>query len=441
MVEDDVEVQRQLRWAFDEYDIRFATDRKGAVAVFRGDDIPVVTLDLGLPPDPDGASEGLATLEAILSVAPQTKVIVVTGNEDRKNALRAIELGAYDFYQKPIDAAVLGLLIDRAQKLYQLEEENRRSARVPSHSPLEGLISASPEMSRVCRSIERLAPTAARVLLLGESGTGKELLARAVHNLSARAAQPFVAINCAAIPENLLESELFGHERGAFTGAVKQTIGRIETANRGTLFLDEIGDLPMPLQAKLLRFLQEHRIERIGGRTEIAVDVRVVSATHQDLTGLIRDGRFREDLYYRLSEVTVKIPPLRERQGDAVVVARRLLEQYKKENGRTLRGLAPDAVRALEAHTWPGNIRELQNRMKRAVIMAEGPILTAEDLDLVPPASEPSMSLKDARAEAERQALARALSRVDGNISQAARLLGVSRPTLYDLMRQHGIET
>ncbi len=441
VIEDDPGLQRQLRWSFDGYEVLIAGDRDGALELLRREEPPVITLDLGLPPDTDGVSEGLATLEAIRSIAPQSRVIVVTGNEDRENAVRAVGLGAYDFYQKPIDAEVLGLIIDRAHHLYELEEENRRLARVGEDSPLRGVTTASPDMLKLCRTIEKVAPVDVCVLLAGESGTGKELLAKALHELGPRGRKRFVAINCAAIPETLLESELFGHEKGAFTGAIKQTRGKVELADGGTLLLDEIGDVPLGLQVKLLRFLQERSIERIGGRKEIPVDVRIVCATNQDLDELIKAGRFREDLYYRISEMVITIPPLRDRENDPALLARSFLHRLNKELGRSVRGFTGDALAALANHSWPGNVRELENRVKRAVIMAEGNRITAQDLELDAPDEEaPSPSLKEVRERAEREALQRALAQVDGNVSRAAKLLGVSRPTLYDLMRHHNFK-
>jgi two-component system NtrC family response regulator len=441
VIEDDPGLQRQLRWSFDGYEVLIAGDRDGALELLRREEPPVITLDLGLPPDTDGVSEGLATLEAIRSIAPQSRVIVVTGNEDRENAVRAVSLGAYDFYQKPIDAEVLGLIIDRAHHLYELEEENRRLARVGEDSPLRGVTTACPDMIKLCRTIEKVAPVDVCVLLAGESGTGKELLANALHELGPRGRKRFVAINCAAIPETLLESELFGHEKGAFTGAIKQTRGKVELADGGTLLLDEIGDVPLGLQVKLLRFLQERSIERIGGRKEIPVDVRIVCATNQDLDELIKAGRFREDLYYRISEMVITIPPLRDRENDPALLARSFLHRLNKELGRSVRGFTGDALAALANHSWPGNVRELENRVKRAVIMAEGNRITAQDLELDAPDEEaPSPSLKEVRERAEREALQRALAQVDGNVSRAAKLLGVSRPTLYDLMRHHNFK-
>ena len=444
IIEDDPGIQSQLRWAFDGYEILVAGDRETALAEVRKYQPPVVTLDLGLPPDPANASEGLATLAAILEIAPHTKIIVVTGNDDRDNAVKAIGMGAYDFYQKPIDADILGLIIDRAYRLFELEEENRKLAQHSIATPIQGVIAASPQMLKVCRTIEKVAPTDVTTLLLGESGTGKEVLARAIHALSPRADKPFIAINCAAIPENLLESELFGYEKGAFTGATKQTRGKIEYADGGTFFLDEVGDLPGALQAKMLRFLQERVIERVGGRAEIPVNVRVICATHQDLPQLIKQGLFREDLYYRISELSIEIPALRDREGDALLLARVFLDRFTRENKKSIKGFSADALTAIENHKWPGNVRELENKVKRSVIMADGQQIVADDLDLESDTSNDNgeivVNLRQVRETAERQAIHRALSMCKDNISQAADLLGVSRPTLYDLMTRYGMK-
>jgi len=440
LVEDDPGLLGQLRWCFDDFEVVTATTRDEAIAQLRRAEPSVVTLDLGLPPDPGGATEGLATLEQILSLAPQTKVIVVTGNNDRDNAVKAVALGAYDFYQKPVDADLLNLIVRRAHQLHELEREHRRLQQSQGASPLPGLIATSPEMLKICRTVEKVAPADVTTLLLGESGTGKEVVARAIHHLSNRRDFRFVAINCAAIPENLLESELFGYEKGAFTGAAKQTRGKFEYADGGTLFLDEVGDLPMSLQAKLLRFLQERVIERVGGREEIPVDVRVVCATHQDLKGQIAENLFREDLFYRISEMTITIPPLRERSGDAHLLARVFLERFAREQGRAVKGFTPEALKAIENHAWPGNVRELENRIKRAVIMTDGSQVNSEDLELSSEGEDPLMlNLRQVRDDAESRALRRTLQIVDGNISRAAELLGVTRPTLYDLLKKHGL--
>lgn len=434
VVEDDLGLQKQLKWCFEQYQLVFAEDEASAIKQLRRFEPEVVTLDLGLPPDPANASVGLGVLEQMLQLAPHTKVIVVTGNDDQSNAVRAVGMGAYDFYQKPMDPDVLSLVVDRAFKLSQLEQENRRLTEAAM--PLDGLIAASDEMQSICRMVEKIAPADISALLLGESGTGKEVIAKAIHGLSERSNGRFVAINCASIPENLLESELFGYEKGAFTGAAKQTPGKIETANGGTLFLDEIGDMPLSLQAKLLRFLQEKTVERIGGRQEIAVDVRILSATHQNLEQMIIDGGFREDLFYRLSEFTINIPPLRERPGDAIVIARALLDRYTKAQGRQLRGFTDNACQAITAFKWPGNIRELENKVKRAVIMADGHQVTELDLGLMAPkaAEDMPLNLKQARDEAERRVVLMALSQAESNISKASELLGVTRPTLYALI-------
>ena len=440
IVDDDPGLLRQLRWAFSEHKVYPASTRQEAADLLRKDPAPVAIVDLGLPPDPDGASEGLAILADILAIAPATKVIIATGNETREHALRAIALGAYDFYQKPIDIDVLQLIVARAERIFDLEAENRKLQEAHAASPIDGMIASSPEMSRVLRNIEKMASTDVAVLLRGESGTGKELLARAVHKLSARAHERFVPINCAAIPETLLESELFGYEKGAFTGALKQTIGRIESADRGTLFLDEIGDVPLPMQVKLLRFLQDQVVERIGGRNPVQVDVRIVCATNQDLDLMMAEGRFREDLYYLLNEVTVQIPPLRERAGDAVTLASFFLSRFAAEYGRLVRGFSASALAALRDHPWPGNVRELENRVKRAVVMTDGPLLSAADLGLAATGEDTqSLTIRDARARAEREVLQLALVQAGSNLSKAAKLLGISRPTLYDLMQQHRI--
>jgi two-component system NtrC family response regulator len=401
----------------------------------------VITLDLGLPPDPTNVSEGFATLQEILNLIPQTKVIVVTGNDDRENALKSIDLGAYDFYQKPIDPDVLRVIIERAFNVHGLEEENRKLHNVQRNSPLDGVIANSPEMLEICRIIEKVSPTDITALLLGESGTGKEVLARAIHALSDRSNEKFAAINCASIPENLLESELYGYEKGAFTGASKRTIGKIETANGGTLFLDEIGDMPIGLQAKMLRFLQERVIERVGGRDEIPVDVRVVCATNQDLEEKIAQGEFREDLYYRISEISINIPPLRERAGDAVLLAWSFLKKYAKQNASKVSGFTKESLKAIEGYSWPGNVRELENRIKRSVVMADDQLITPSELQLTETNEDVMpINLREVREKAEATAIIRAMSFVGGNVSKAADLLGISRPTLYDLVNKYGLK-
>jgi two-component system NtrC family response regulator len=445
IVEDDPGLQTQLRWAYEDYQVLVAGTREEALALLRAEEPAVVTLDLGLPPDPDGVSEGFRTLKEILALAPDTRVIIASGHDARESALTAMAAGAWDFYQKPVDIDELGGIVKRAFHVHALEEENRRLlAAIPGQmTVLGGLITASPEMLKVTRTIEKVAMADVSVMLLGASGTGKELLARGVHDSSRRAKHGFVAINCAAIPDTLLESELFGHEKGAFTGAVKTTEGKIEMANGGTLFLDEIGDIPLPLQVKLLRFLQERVIERIGGRKPIPVDTRIVCATHRDLKAMVADGSFREDLYYRLAEIVVPIPTLAERPGDAVLLARHFLRHHAKQMGTGARDLSPEAAAAVESWPWPGNVRELENRVKRAAIMAEGKLVTAADLDLEELEGEEAeyINLRAVRDAAERRAISRALARSENNISAAARLLGVSRPTLYDLLKHHGFST
>jgi two-component system NtrC family response regulator len=445
IVEDDAGLQRQLRWAYDGYEILTAANRDEAITIIRAEEPPVVTLDLGLPPDPDGTTEGFATLETILSLRPDTKVIVASGHGARESMLRAISLGAWDFYQKPIDIDALGMIVARAFHVHALEAENRRLAEREAFgngggAVLGGMLTGSPEMLKVTRTIERVAGTDVSVMLLGASGTGKELLARGLHQSSGRRKGAFVAINCAAIPETLLESELFGHEKGAFTGAVKTTEGKIEQAQGGTLFLDEIGDVPLPLQVKLLRFLQERVIERIGGRKPIEVDTRIVCATHQDIDAMVAAGSFREDLYYRLAEIVVRIPSLAERPGDAGLLARHFLKKYAESMKLAVRSFAPDALAAIDAWGWPGNVRELENRVKRAVIMADGKSVTAADLDLESAADTAPINLKAAREIADRKTIRHALARAEGNISGTARLLGISRPTLYDLLKTYDLQ-
>ncbi len=442
IVEDDLGLQRQLRWAYEGYEIVVASDRATAIEAVRAHEPAVVTLDLGLPPDPDGVAEGFTTLREILALKPDTKVIIASGHGARESALLAIAEGAWDFYAKPIDIDVLGMIVARAFHVHGLQAENRRLAMrvAASGSGFGGVIAASPEMALVTRTLERVAPANVAVMLLGASGTGKEVLARGIHDASPRARGRFVPINCAAIPETLLESELFGHEKGAFTGAIKATEGKIEQAAGGTLFLDEIGDVPLTLQVKLLRFLQERVIERVGGRKAIPVDTRIVCATHQDVDAMVATGRFREDLYYRLAEIVVRIPSLAERSGDAALLARHFLAKYARTMNAGVTGLAPDARAAIDGWSWPGNVRELENRIKRAVIMADGKLITAADLDLGGTAdTADGLNLRAAREVADRKAIRRALSRAGGNISSASRLLGISRPTLYDLLKSYDL--
>ncbi len=440
IVEDDPGLLKQLKWCFEGYDVYTAENREAAIAELRRHEPAVVLQDLGLPPKPEGVEEGLATLAETLKLAPHTKVIVVTGNGDQENALTAVAQGAYDFYEKPVDTNTLKLLVDRAFNISELEGENRRLQSQVNESPLDGIIAASEGMLAVCRMIEKVAPTDVTTLLLGESGTGKELLARALHKLSSRADQNFVAINCAAIPENLLESELFGHEKGSFTGAHKQSIGKVEMASGGTLFLDEIGDMPISLQAKMLRFLQERVIERVGGRQEIPVDVRVISATNQNPESLIKEGLFREDLYYRVSEITINIPPYRDREEGRLILARTFLLEYCEKQKRAINGFSDDAVLAIEAYAWPGNVRELENKIKGAVIMAEGKMVTAADLGIASGDGDAeSLNLREVRQRAESKAIRVVLTKCFGNISKAAEMLGITRPTLYDLLNKYGL--
>jgi two-component system NtrC family response regulator len=441
VIEDDAGLQKQLRWSLDAYEVVVASDRETAMSQLRRHQPAVVTMDLGLPPDPDGASEGLALLQQILAAAPDTKVIVLSGNQERANALKAIAMGAYDFHQKPLDGDVLVLVIGRAFYLHAMQQENRRMLQIQVDSPLSGIISRDPGMLKVCRSVEKVAPSSATVMLLGDSGSGKEVVARGLHGLSTRHDKRFVAINCAAIPEHLLESELFGYEKGAFTGAQRQTLGKLELAHGGTFFLDEIGDMALALQAKLLRFLQERVIERVGGRSEISIDVRIICATHQNLKSLAEEGRFREDLYYRLSEIVLRIPPLRERAGDSALLAHHFRNKFCTGESRSMLSFSAEALAVIESYGWPGNVREMENCIRRAVIMADGPQITPADLGLPESgAEEDSVNLRQARETAEYRVMVKALARADGSIVKAAELLGVSRPTLYDLMNHHGLK-
>ncbi|WP_278185424.1 PEP-CTERM-box response regulator transcription factor [Marinobacter salicampi] len=445
IVEDDPGLQSQMRWCFsDELEIGLANDRDSALAALRRMEPDVVTLDLGLPPDPGGASQGFALLEDILRLAPQTKVIVVTGREDKENAVKAIGMGASDFYQKPLDADILTFVVNRALRLSELERENRELTNQPNGTSIKGIVAASPQMMTVCRTLEKVAPADVTTLITGETGTGKELLARALHDLSHRASKPFAAINCAAIPENLLESELFGYEKGAFTGATQSKKGKIETANGGTLFLDEIGDMPMALQSKLLRFLQERVVDRVGSVQPVAVDVRVVCATHREVKQLIEKGDFREDLYYRISEITLDVPALRDRDGDALVIANSLLKSLGKQMDRPNLSFAEDAVAAISQYPWPGNVREMINKVKRAIIMVDGKRIGADDLELEcdkTTLSNTQLNLRQVRETAESQAITQALQTSGFNMAQAARLLGITRPTLYNLTDKYNIET
>ncbi|WP_100643075.1 PEP-CTERM-box response regulator transcription factor [Alteromonas facilis] len=441
VVDDDLGIQKQLKWSLTDFDVVYAEDRSSAIAQLRRHEPAVVTLDLGLPPDPANASEGLQALSEILSLAPHTKVIVVTGNNDKTNALKAIELGAYDFYQKPIDSDTIKIIINRALNLSKLEHENR--ILVKTNPAMGKIIGNSPSIQAASRRAEKIAQTDISALLLGESGTGKEVFARSIHEHSQRSDNAFVAINCASIPENLLESELFGYEKGAFTGANKTTLGKIEMAQGGTLFLDEIGDMPIGLQAKMLRFLQERVIERVGGRTEIPVDIRVVCATHRNLQQMVADESFREDLFYRIGEITIEIPPLKDREQDVILLAKTFLNQYCSEFNAKVKGFSECAINAMLAHPWPGNIRELQNKLKSAVILAEGQLVTADDLGLFggqQADTKEILNLREVREQAESEAIRRAYVRADKNISKAAELLGVTRPTLYSLIDKYHLE-
>ncbi|MFN3450612.1 MAG: PEP-CTERM-box response regulator transcription factor [Sphingorhabdus sp.] len=443
IVEDDLGLQKQLKWSYEDFEVFCASNREEALTLLRAEEPDVVTLDLGLPPDPDGVTEGFAVLDEMLKLKPDTKIIVASGHDARESALRAISAGAWDFYHKPVDIDELHLIVRRAFHVRELEVQNALLQQPDSEGELllGTILTASPEMMKVARTIERIAPADVSVLLLGASGTGKELLARGLHNASGRRDKPFVAINCGAIPENLLESELFGHEKGAFTGAVKTTEGKIELANGGTLFLDEVGDIPLALQVKLLRFLQERTIERIGGRKLIHVDVRVVCATHRNLSKMISDQTFRDDLFYRVAEVTVNIPPLAARTGDAILLAKHFVSRFAREMNPTIKGMSTSALTAIDAWTWPGNVRELENRIKRAVIMADGKFVTADDLDFGDEdEGDLLLNLKAAREASDRKAIKRAISRTEGNISSAAKLLGISRPTLYDLLKQYDLQ-
>jgi len=443
IVEDDPGLQSQMRWCFEDMEVFVASDRESALSQLRRIEPQVVTLDLGLPPDPGGATEGFKTLEEILKLAPNTKIIVVTGREEKQNAVMAIGLGASDFFQKPLDADILSFVVNRAFKLYELEKENQELSTGSSSSSIKGVIASSPKMLDICRMIEKIAPADVTTLLLGETGTGKEVLAKAIHHLSPRTDESFSAINCGAIPENLLESELFGYEKGAFTGATQMKKGKIELANGGTLFLDEIGDMPMPLQVKLLRFLQERVIERIGSVKVIPVDVRVICATHQNLQTHIEQGLFREDLYYRVSEITLNIPPLREREGDSIIIAQALLKNISLQMKRPNLSFSEDAMRAIKSYSWPGNVREVINKVKRAIIMADDKKVTATDLELsdTTTLSEEALNLRKIRDAAERMAITQALLAAQNNMAKAARLLGITRPTLYNLTEKLGINT
>ncbi|HEY1890299.1 MAG TPA: PEP-CTERM-box response regulator transcription factor [Steroidobacteraceae bacterium] len=441
ILENDRALRRELEGIFADLDVTTGETSEQALALVRRTEPDVVLFDLGAARQPAVAAQSLDLLRQILQISPDTKIIAMTEHDARELAVAAVGLGAADFYYKPLDAGVLSIVVRRAFRIRELEEENSRLRERTGAMALEGIIGASDAMRGLCRAVEKVAPTGATVLILGDSGTGKELIARSVHRLSGRAHKAFVAINCAAIPDTLLESELFGYEKGAFTGAAKRTPGKLEAADGGTIFLDEIGEMPASLQAKLLRVLQERTVERIGGRTPIPLDLRFVCATNRKLKELIGGGAFREDLYYRISEVTINVPALRDRQGDSMLIAQVLLQQMSERFGKTTRGLTPDAIRAIQAHPWPGNVRELENRIKGAVIMAEGVVVTANDLGLKDPGEDPEyLNLRVARQRAEVQAARQALAVARGNLSRAAELLGVTRPTLYDLIERHHID-
>jgi two-component system NtrC family response regulator len=441
VLEDDEGMRSQYTWLLSDYRILQAGNRADAKTIVEAEHPAIAIVDLGLPPDADGATEGLAAVSEILEMAAETKIIVVTGNEHAENAHKAVASGAYDFFQKPVDPEVLKLIVARAARLYGLERENRALSASNLQASKSGILGNSAVMQKTLRDVERVAKSEATVLITGESGTGKELVASALHRMSSRVGGPFVAINCAAIPDTLLEAELFGHEKGAFTGAIRQTIGKIEQANGGTLFLDEIGDIPLATQVKLLRFLEDRIIERVGGRKSIQIDARIVTATNQDLANLISESRFREDLYYRINEVSIKLPALRDRGDDILLLANFFLREYAKEMGRSFRGFSQDASSALKQHVWRGNVRELENRVKRAAIMSEATVVSAADLDLANMSEAPIVTLREVRRQAERVALDRALDRAEGNLSKAAGLLGISRPTLYELLDEHGLES
>jgi two-component system NtrC family response regulator len=441
LVEDDEDIRAQMQWALKgDYDVSTASDRQTALAAFNSSQPAVTLLDLGLPPRPNEVAEGMAILASILSSDPLAKVIVVSGQGEKRNALDAVGAGAYDFLCKPVDNEELGILLRRCIYVAQLQRDYHALQQAEPDDVFEGMLGSSPQMRAVFTFVRKVAPTTAPVLILGESGTGKEMVAQAVHRRSGRSEGPFLAINCSAIPENLIESELFGHEKGAFTGAHAQRKGLIETASAGTLFLDEIGELPAPVQVKLLRFLQEKRFQRVGGRQEIHIDARVVAATSVNLQESVANGAFREDLYFRLAVVVVKLPPLRKREGDIEAVARAFLHRYGRQQNRRSLSFSADALRALSLYRWPGNIRELQNRVQRAVIMAEGKVVGPADLELADAlATQQPATLRELREAVEREAIEAALRRHRGKVTGAAIELGVSRPTLYELMEKLNI--
>lgn len=442
IIDDDESIRSQMKWSLtDDYEVHLAADRQSGLETFRAHLPAVVLLDLGLPPSPGDVTEGMAALSEILATSMPVKVIIVSGQSDKSNALRAVQEGAYDFFPKPVEVEDLKVILKRAFYLAELEAEHRRLQAAVGANGFEGMLGGSPAMQEAFNAIRKVAVTEVPVLILGESGTGKERAAQALHNLSKRKDGPFIAINCGAIPENLLESELFGHEKGAFTGAHAQRPGKVEMAQGGTLFLDEIGELPQALQVKFLRFLQERVIQRVGGRKDISVDIRLVAATNADLSKSMAEGKFREDLFFRLAVVRLKLPPLRDRTGDISLLATAFLKRFASENGNEKLKFSPSALRTMEQYQWPGNIRELENRVRRAVIMADGNRITDEDLELAGnDVNVAGRTLKDAREALEREFVTRTLARHNGNISQAALELGISRPTMYELMDRIGLK-
>jgi len=441
IVDDDEEIRVQMKWALGkQYEVLLGEDRPGAVKLFKSERPVVTLLDLGLPPQPNECAEGLRALSDLLGVDETAKIIVISGQGEKGSALQAVGAGAYDFLCKPIEMEELKFLLRRCIYVAELEREFRQLQQTVRAEGFEDMLGASPQMHGVFAYIRKVANTTAPVLLLGESGTGKEMVAMAIHRRSSHKGGPFIAINCNAIPENLLESELFGHEKGAFTGAHAQRKGMIESAGEGTLFLDEIGELPAAVQVKLLRFLQEQRFQRVGGRQEIQIDTRIIAATNVDLKQAVAEAKFREDLYFRLAVVVINLPPLRERVDDVVLLAREFLHKYAAQNGKTNLTFTPEALRAINCHPWPGNVRELQNRVKRAVIMADGKRITEVDLELSSsPNPAGSATLKEAREGVERELIQRTLKRHLGKVTSAAAELGISRPTLYELMDKLGI--
>jgi two-component system NtrC family response regulator len=440
IVDDDEEIRTQMKWALPDYEVLSAEDRLGALEAFKTKRPIVTLLDLGLPPCPNESEEGLAVLSSFLTIDRAAKVIVISGQSEKKNALQAVGEGAYDFLCKPVDMEELRPLLRRCIYVAELEREFHEMQQSVRTDVFEDMVGTSPQMQGIFAFLRKVAATTAPVLLLGESGTGKEMAALAIHRRSARKEGPFIPINCNGIPETLLESELFGHEKGAFTGAHMQRNGLIEAAAGGTLFLDEIGELPPTIQVKLLRFLQEHRFQRVGGRQEIQIDARIIAATNADLQHAIAEGRFREDLYFRLAVVVINLPPLRERGADISLLAREFLQKYGAQNGRTTLTFSPEALRALNCHKWSGNVRELQNRVKRAVIMADGKRITEKDLELADSGEGLTVAtLKEARENVERELVQQTLKKHLGRISSAATELGISRPTLYELMEKLGI--